>query len=398
MGKPLEKDRNSADPLPKPELNPLQNPTLGRNMGRWAQVYFTTPPEQREQAVEELLQELESEEQARSERHASREKRARDLRTPRNGRDQSQVQNDSELVLVCPACEQKNPRHWRYCGMCGAPLEPARAQEKKPVPLPAFLRTAEQAVPASQAARTDRDDVEWLREKDLTYAAAGRGRGLKILAVLAFLVVVGALGWMQRQKLASQRSTQLPPDALAVSEKQPEPGASAATSKQPEAVPPVTATPADNAPPKAAPQETPNAPSPAGVRAVVPEAKTKEEVPTTSPAQAAETGSKNPAASEVLPALSAAAKTEASSGPDTGQVEYLRGQQYLQRKNSPEAARWLWKAVTKHNTAALVSLADLYAKGDGVAQNCDQARVLWRAAAAKGNSEAANRLRNPGCE
>ena len=36
--------------LPRPELNPLTNPVLGRNLGRWAQVYFTSPPEKREQA------------------------------------------------------------------------------------------------------------------------------------------------------------------------------------------------------------------------------------------------------------------------------------------------------------------------------------------------------------
>ena len=45
--------------LPSPELNPLTNPVLGRNMGRWAEVYFTSPPEKREQAVQELLRELE---------------------------------------------------------------------------------------------------------------------------------------------------------------------------------------------------------------------------------------------------------------------------------------------------------------------------------------------------
>ena len=46
--------------LPAPELNPLLNPVLGQNMGRWAEVYFTNPPEKREQAVLELLRELEA--------------------------------------------------------------------------------------------------------------------------------------------------------------------------------------------------------------------------------------------------------------------------------------------------------------------------------------------------
>ena len=54
-------DENQDHPktLPSPELNPLTNPVLGRNMGRWAEVYFTNPPEKREQAVQELLRELE---------------------------------------------------------------------------------------------------------------------------------------------------------------------------------------------------------------------------------------------------------------------------------------------------------------------------------------------------
>ncbi|MGA8340362.1 MAG: hypothetical protein WB781_00345, partial [Candidatus Sulfotelmatobacter sp.] len=46
--------------LTPPELNPLLNPLLAQNMGRWAQVYFTSPPEKREQAVQELVRELEA--------------------------------------------------------------------------------------------------------------------------------------------------------------------------------------------------------------------------------------------------------------------------------------------------------------------------------------------------
>src|ERR1700684_1640126 len=47
--------------LPQAELNPLLNPLLSQNMGRWAEVYFTSPPEKREQAVQELLRELRAE-------------------------------------------------------------------------------------------------------------------------------------------------------------------------------------------------------------------------------------------------------------------------------------------------------------------------------------------------
>ena len=46
--------------LPNPLLNPMINPLLGKNLGRWANVYYTTPVEKREQAVLDLLRELES--------------------------------------------------------------------------------------------------------------------------------------------------------------------------------------------------------------------------------------------------------------------------------------------------------------------------------------------------
>ena len=44
------------------ELNPLLNPLLNKNMGRWAEVYFTSPPNKRAQAVRELVRELRSRE------------------------------------------------------------------------------------------------------------------------------------------------------------------------------------------------------------------------------------------------------------------------------------------------------------------------------------------------
>jgi len=41
----------------QPELNPLTNPVLERNLGRWAQAYFSNPPGQRELAISKLLEE-----------------------------------------------------------------------------------------------------------------------------------------------------------------------------------------------------------------------------------------------------------------------------------------------------------------------------------------------------
>ena len=63
-------------------------------------------------------------------------------------------------------------------------------------------------------------------------------------------------------------------------------------------------------------------------------------------------------------------------------------------RDSAEAAKWLWKSIAKHNGPAMLVLADLYLKGDGVSKNCDQARVLLDSAALRGLAGAGQRLRN----
>lgn len=55
-------------------------------------------------------------------------------------------------------------------------------------------------------------------------------------------------------------------------------------------------------------------------------------------------------------------------------------------------AAWLWKAVRAGNPQATVELAKMYEDGDGVGQSCDQARLLLKAAAAKGNEDAKSEL------
>lgn len=56
------------------------------------------------------------------------------------------------------------------------------------------------------------------------------------------------------------------------------------------------------------------------------------------------------------------------------------------------ASAWLWKSVAKGNPEAPVKLANMYIKGDGVPQSCEQAMVLLRSAAAKDNAAARSRL------
>jgi hypothetical protein len=80
---------------------------------------------------------------------------------------------------------------------------------------------------------------------------------------------------------------------------------------------------------------------------------------------------------------------------DTGEKELAIAQGYLRNRGGVAdgaAATFLWSAVEKGSVAAEVTLAELYAHGDGVTRSCDQARVLLYAAASKGNAEADREL------
>lgn len=83
----------------------------------------------------------------------------------------------------------------------------------------------------------------------------------------------------------------------------------------------------------------------------------------------------------------------------SGADDLAMAQRYLnggvgQARDPAEAAKWLWRAMGKHNGPATLMLADLYLKGEGVSKNCDQARVLLDSAARRGMGGAGERLRN----
>jgi hypothetical protein len=81
---------------------------------------------------------------------------------------------------------------------------------------------------------------------------------------------------------------------------------------------------------------------------------------------------------------------------DLGEEDLALARRYLAempgRTNSATATQYLWAAVEKGNITAEITLADMYARGDGVTKNCDQAQVLLRAAARKDSSEVSQKL------
>ena len=134
-------DSQEASTLPPPELNPLLNPVLAENMGLWAQVYFTSPPEKREQAVQELVRELEAAKSTQADTGIAASSSAAWAShaplsvgpvsvAPAPSPQQDSVQivpqepsSETRPTLIrCATCGRANSSSQRFCGMCGAPL------------------------------------------------------------------------------------------------------------------------------------------------------------------------------------------------------------------------------------------------------------------------------------
>jgi TPR repeat protein len=365
-------DEPGTDDQPKSDLNPLLNPMLEENLGRWAQVYFTNPPEKRERAVMELLQELED-------RASGKTPQAGGAQTgngggPTNGTDVEKVQ--------CVICNRDNRRDQKFCGFCGAPL---RAQQ--PASQSAAAPAAETMSFLGLSSTTPpENDLEFLREKSFEKAyyqpEPSRRRVLYILGAL--VIIVGGLGYFGWPILRPH----LPPSW--------QPTAQARVVRAPQTQYPA-GPPAETMPPQPLPTEavsrTPLSPRAAMEKNPV---KPVEPAKTTHPSSSA-SSSGGLSDSSVHP-VTLASDTHPSQIAAEGNQELLLAQHYLHGNSTPanraEAARLLWKSVSKQNPHAALLLADMYSRGDGVSKNCDQARVLLGAAAGKGVPDAAAKLRS----
>jgi hypothetical protein len=130
-------DSDSSGILPREELNPLLNPLLAQNMGRWAEVYFKAAPEDREHAVEGLLQELQAGSPPESSPASPPSHSSSSFQTAEQDRLEL-YEEDSAGVSRCPQCGHENPHDYNFCGACRAPLaaggayaRETRAQEQR---------------------------------------------------------------------------------------------------------------------------------------------------------------------------------------------------------------------------------------------------------------------------
>ena len=428
-------DDHSSGPriLPAAELNPLLNPLLGENMGRWAEVYFTSPPEKREQAVLELLRELE----AKRSRHEEGESiRASDLAL-------AQTSVKPVTHTRCEACGGENPVSHKYCGLCGAGLGEARAYSifgdgDSHRAAEGYSVEEESPETSGRDRGEDRRETQYDEEirnyaypepQEIRHHANGNGLSLfqsvgdsgsdgriewsdelepsppyryYIGAALAvIMVVLGYMAW---------RGTQGSPNSHEVSALPP----AAASDTAPASIP-------APAPEKgvAEPSGQVAASASAPVSGVSADTSASADVPKnpvetkSSRNQLAQTRGAQvrnvataPAAAVPPPTPGAQPAIPAAQSAGNGGEELAIAERYLtgatgQRPDTTEAAKWLWKSVAKHNGQATILLSDLYLKGSGVPKNCDQARVLLDSAARKGIAGAGERLRNLpafGCE
>ena len=387
-----------AEALSQPELNPLLNPLLADNMGRWAEVYFTNPPERREEAVLELLRELEGNQvAARSAPVPAATNPVREFRKE----PETVVAASQPVLRFCGACGRENPASHQFCGICGANLyRDVPAHDNEPVEVYEAAEPVNGQIPESfgdgraefyaepeapnpdpvfHAPAAGSGDLSLFQnllsrdsEEDYEPRRSGRYR-LYIAAVL--VMIIGALGYMAWRGSQTSQSAH-------------------------EASPPPPAPVTDTAPPAVPDVPAASAPVPTTPARKSPEA----------PASASKPGSAEPSASaksakplvaKSTPAPQPAQQdTATDETPSVGGIKELAmAERYLngmsgQGRDSSEAARWLWKSIARDNGQATLLLADLYLRGDGVSKNCEQGRVLLDSAARKGVAGAGERLRN----
>jgi hypothetical protein len=425
------KDETNASTLPDPELNPLLNPLLASHMGRWAEVYFTSPPEKREQAVADLLRELANDsppepvlpesfspepflsEPVLEERNESAQERGAD-------RTESVLPPDSfaattEAALPCKSCGYGNSTTQRFCGMCGAPLSFSPTSSPQPIgetrplnditwedretPLPVMGRRGDEY---DSQGKAESGVERYNRTEDRAWGDASPARldtlfgsqlfsdqsepihrSYRMYVGVVLAILVALLVYMTWRSTAAFRSTVAAPSAppiVAPATRESEP----AKAEEPATTAPAPAIPKDNATPASAP----------AILSTRNRSQTR-----TKPKEDRRPEDRRAKARPNSRVVPVTVSSSTGSTEQTGFEELTTAEKYLNSgpgtaRDSRQAATWLWKAVAKQNLPATMMLADLYLRGDGVTKSCDQARLLLDAAARKGGKPAAERLRN----
>jgi chemotaxis protein histidine kinase CheA len=331
--------------------------------------------------------------------------------------------------VPCPGCHSSNPRFHRYCGYCGAALDGTSAiatddfsrvpelhagsASEQPVPRQESSRTPQAeaeglrsfspAAPAAESPDSHRD-LSFLREQSFTSfdTPPRRRRAWQYLALLLLLGLAGFGYWkwtVARQNASAEQYLREQADVTQNSPDQSLTSQSAAQSRSTASSNPSlgqqAAAPAAKAP------QAPITNSIADSKRSIPNpaATSQANEETAREAATAASRSEHDRADREASKKTArepASQANASAAPSSGIQELATARHYLEgpNRNPSEAARWLWRAVSKQNSEASLLLANLYLRGDGVSRSCEQGRLLLVTAAKKGVSGAAAQLRN----
>src|ERR1700722_4855095 len=446
-------DKIDAEILPEPELNPLLNPLLAAHMGRWAEVYFTSPPEKRAQAVSDLVRELRggsSIERASAQpvvawptvaqskatlpsvdKTLAKSQAAEPARAVSENLPPSPSSPPvADLRRTCSECSAENSAEQNFCGMCGAPLQSLRQPQESTRPEeskfhatevasgaswnePQSLSQPESAIsgyPAAYPAERslsfggythhDSREPEWsVPDADLpSFAVESEpvSYRYRLYIGIAIALLLGGLlykAWRGPPGTSGDTTESVPSRVIpAEPSRAPPTEPSRATSAPAAATAGHPASRRNVLPTEAAAGATPAAAAPGAGRKAG-----SQNQQTASPTDQAPKAARA-ASPRIVPV--AANSSEPVASDQNGEEELSTAEKYLNRTNyggardNQEAAQWLWKAVGKGNLTATMTLSDLYLRGDGVPKSCDQARLLLVAAARKGKASAAERLRN----
>jgi hypothetical protein len=387
----------------------LHNPILAENLDRWARVYAAAPPEFRSRAIQDLLRDLQAE-------SASRVAPPEEFEVP------STFQS---VEIACPQCGKMKEREQKFCGFCGAEFQrpaPNSDLADRPAANPPPPLKPVQSVPF---ASRELDSLRELSFSTIYGSEESHHNGAKYaFVVLVILVCLGTLGFMQWKtqiratwnRVVAPTAASNPAQANNVPAASPAPSTSQpASASSEESGPENSSAPsqpassdvqhqgsasADVHDPVPAANSAPASPEPGSAQANADQANSDEansDLSETPPKHASRVSARRPVtpASKLEPVNAPAS----SAAPlDNGSEELSVAQRYLNgtsgARDPSMAATWLWKAVSKQNPTALVLLSDLYAHGEGVSRNCDQARLLLVAAAKKGAPDAGLKLRN----
>ena len=305
-----------------------------------------------------------------------------------------------ELVR-CPRCNSENPPEYRFCGMCGTPLDkpaeaPLRSAEPvqpavrtrppEPTPPPSSTLSGPSFLGLSQPARGS-EDVTYLFEEEQPKRTYWR-----FLLLLLILGVFGGLGYLQFMRSGKSWTApwanQKPTTPEQASQQAPPATPPPQNSTQPPAAsqPANGQAPAQNNPPQ--PKETDIAPGTTAPAGTQPSATPPANANANAPAAQAEQPPANAEAKKEPqpPENSSVAKNEAPAKTDDASADQP---DTTEEAPKPKPARVKPAPIPASNPDdALVTNAEKYLYGRGVPQNCDRALVSLRAAADRQNARA----------